>query len=313
MNEHFLRDVLSGLTLSPKKLNSKYFYDTRGDALFQKIMQTEEYYLTNCEYEIFEHRANDIASVFIDDLKHFDLLELGAGDASKTRFLLQALVDHKAEFTYMPIDISTSMIAYLEAELPKKVPGLRLTGLNGEYFPMLEQVRKTSSRKKAVLFLGGNIGNLDMEEALSFCNALHDSLNKGDYVMIGFDLKKNPHTIFQAYNDQSGYTKAFNLNLLTRINHELGGNFQIANFDHYNSYDPLSGACKSFLYSLKDQDVRVSNKCFHFAAHEAMEMEISQKYSVEDIYKLANQTNFGVIETFFDSKHWFLDILWQVT
>jgi L-histidine N-alpha-methyltransferase len=313
MNEQFLNDVVTGLSAKTKKLNSKYFYDDEGDVLFQKIMQSEEYYLTDCEYEIFQGKSPALAGVFLDQLKSFELLELGAGDASKTKFLLEALVNRKADFTYMPIDISGSMITYLEDNLPSKIPGLKVTGLNGEYFPMLEKVKTISCRKKAVLFLGGNIGNMDPDDALAFCKQLHASLNPGDYVLMGFDLRKNPHAIFNAYNDKAGYTKAFNLNLLKRINNDLGANFQLADFEHYNSYDPLTGACRSFLVSLKAQQVNLAGQAFHFKANEVIDMEISQKYSMEEIYDLGNQANFEVVETFFDSKEWFLDMLWKVT
>lgn len=312
MNEQFLNDVISGLSAVPKKLNSKYFYDAEGDALFQKIMQSEEYYLTNCEFEIFKARGSEIAALFVNHLREFDVLELGAGDASKSSYLLKALVSQQAEFTYMPIDISASIIDYLTITLPNEVPGLQMQGLNGEYFPMLEKANAVSSRRKAVLFLGGNIGNMTPNEARSFCKTLHGSLNRGDYVMIGFDLRKNPHIIFNAYNDAKGFTKAFNLNLLRRINNELGGNIDISNFEHYNSYDPLTGACKSFLFSLEPQHFQIAGEPFLLNASEVIDMEISQKYSLEEILELANQTNFGVVETFFDSKRWFLDILWEV-
>lgn len=312
MNEQFLNDVISGLSAIPKKLDSKYFYNAEGDALFQKIMQSDEYYLTNCEFEIFKARGPEIAALFKSKLHEFDLLELGAGDASKSSYLLQALVDKQTPFTYMPIDISASIIDYLKVTLPEKVPGLHIHGLNGEYFPMVEKAKEISSRRKAVLFLGGNIGNMNPSEALSFCNKLHGALNKGDYVMIGFDLRKNPHAIFNAYNDSEGYTKAFNLNLLRRINDELGGDIEISNFEHYNSYDPLTGACKSYLFSLEAQEFKIAGQRFQMDAAEVIDMEISQKYSLEEVLELANQTNFGVVETFFDSKRWFLDILWEV-
>lgn len=312
MNDQFLSDVLSGLSSNPKKLSSKYFYDANGDALFQKIMHTEAYYLTRCEHEIFEQRSQDIAGRLIKDLETFDLLELGAGDASKTRLLLQELLNQRGEFTYMPIDISSSMINYLERDLPIKVPGLKLVGLCGEYFHMLNEVKGRTDRRKVVLFLGGNIGNMDLQEARIFCQDLHSSLNKGDYVLMGFDLRKNPHAIFKAYNDDEGLTKAFNLNLLTRINTELGADIQPDKFEHYNSYDPSTGACRSYLYSMEEQQFSIAENTFQLAEHEVIDMEVSQKYSLEEIYELGNESNFGVVERYFDTKGWFLDILWQV-
>jgi L-histidine N-alpha-methyltransferase len=312
MNNQFLKDVTAGLKLKPKKLNSKYFYDEKGDLLFQQIMNSEEYYLTNCEFEIFENKCGEMADSFINKLQSFDLIELGAGDATKTSFLLKALVAKQGDFTYMPIDISSTMIEFLEKELPEKIPGLTVHGLNGEYFPMLQRAYEISKRKKVVLFLGSNIGNLTPAEAREFLKHLRGTLRKGDVLLIGFDLKKNPHVVQAAYNDRTGYTKAFNLNLLERINTSLGGNFDLSNFEHYNSYDPLTGACKSFLVSLAAQDVTIHDMVFHFEEHEIIDMEISQKYAVEEIDDLAAQTNFETKETFFDSKKWFLDTLWQV-
>ncbi len=312
MNEQFLNDVIGGLRTTPKELYSKYFYDQAGDALFQQIMQSPEYYLTKFEFEIFEQRSGAIASLLRKRISQFDLLELGAGDASKSSFLLKALIEQEANFRYMPIDISSSMIDYLEDTLPDQIPGLEVHGLQGEYFPMLAHVKQISKRPKVVLFLGSNIGNFERDEALDFCKGLHATLNPGDLLLMGFDLKKNPHTIFHAYNDHTGYTKAFNLNLLTRINNELDADFDLTNFEHYNSYDPFSGACRSYLVSLKAQQVRIAGEYFDFLENEIIKMEISQKYSVEEIREMGNQTNFDVVETFFDSKQWFLDILWQV-
>lgn len=312
MDNQFLKDVVSGLKRKPKKLSSKYFYDEKGDVLFQKIMTSEEYYLTNCEFEIFEQRSGEIAATFIKHLQSFDLIELGAGDATKTSFLLKELLAKDADFSYMPIDISSNMISYLEQELPKKLPELKVIGLNGEYFPMVQRANEISKRKKAILFLGSNIGNLTPEEAEGFLERLNSSLNKGDVVLVGFDLKKNPHVIHAAYNDRTGFTKAFNLNLLERINNELGADFNISSFEHYNSYDPSTGACKSFLVSLAEQDVTIHDMVFHFEPDEIIDMEISQKYALDEINDLAIRANFETIETFFDSKKWFLDTLWQV-
>jgi L-histidine N-alpha-methyltransferase len=312
MNNQFLKDVTAGLKLKNKKLNSKYFYDEKGDLLFQQIMNSEEYYLTNCEYEIFEHKSAEMADSFINNLQSFDLIELGAGDATKTAFLLKALIAKQADFTYMPIDISSTMVNFLEKELPEKIPGLIVHGLNGEYFPMLQRANEISKRKKVVLFLGSNIGNLTPAEAYEFLKDLCGTLKTGDVLLIGFDLKKNPHVVQAAYNDRTGFTRAFNLNLLERINTELGGDFPLSNFEHYNSYDPVTGACKSFLVSLAAQDVTIHDMVFHFEEHEIIDMEISQKYAVEEIDDLAAQTNFETIETFFDSKKWFLDTLWRV-
>ena len=307
----FLEEVLHGLSQKPKRLNPKYFYDAAGDALFQQIMACDEYYLTRCEKEILETCAADIAVILKDGYDDFDLIELGAGDASKTIHILEELSMMKASFTYVPIDISFSMIQHLGEKLPGMVPGLNVRGLNGEYLDMLRKAYAGSARKKAILFLGSNIGNMEPDAALNFCKAIRATMHKGDQILIGFDLKKNPKTILAAYNDAAGYTRAFNLNLLSRINRELGGNFVPEQFDHYPTYDPGTGACKSYLVSQVDQQVRVGGKLFSFEKNEVIFMEVSQKYNFEEIVNLATLSGFVPVEAFFDHQHWFVDTVWK--
>jgi len=309
---NFLTEVLEGLKAEPKYLHSKYFYDENGDKLFQKIMDCEEYYPTKCELEIFTSQTHELAKTLKNGFHTFDLVEMGAGDATKSTHLLNQLIKEEANFTYYPIDISKSMIAHLEEFLPQKIHGLKIHGLNGEYLQMLEKASELSSQRKVVLFLGSNIGNISIENATKFCTYIRSLLQTGDYIMIGFDLKKNPKIIRAAYNDEQGFTKAFNLNLLARINHELEANFEVDNFEHYPSYDPASGACKSYLISLKDQTVRIGEADFiHFKKDECLFMEISQKYSVQQTDELAKKSGFRAIKHFLDSKEWFLDTVWE--
>jgi len=310
--DNFLKEVLQDLGAKPKSLRSKYFYDDIGDDLFQQIMHCPEYYPTRCEAEILRSKADVIASTLRNGFEQFDLIELGAGDATKTSYILQEFVRNQVNMTYMPVDISTSMIEYLSTSLPERIPGLKVQALNGEYFEMVDEANRRSANHKAVLFLGGNLGNMPPEEALEFCKRLASSLQKGDLVLIGFDLKKNPKVIRSAYDDAGGLTKAFNLNLLSRINRELGGNFDITQFEHYASYDPSSGACKSFLVSLTAQEVNISGHTIQFDEDEYIHMEISQKYSIEEINAMASAAGFEPVERFFDSNHWFLDTVWRV-
>jgi L-histidine N-alpha-methyltransferase len=309
--DQFLKEVLQDLSHTPKTLNSKYFYDEKGDKLFQEIMNCPEYYPTNCEMEIFRERTKELAITLKNGFNTFDLVEMGAGDATKSSYLLKELMDQKADFTYMPIDISSNMINHLEEVLPAKIPGLKVTGLNGEYFDMLEKANKISSRKKVVLILGGNIGNVTPENALVFCSKIRSSLQEGDLVLVGFDLKKNPRTILAAYNDAAGFTRDFNLNLLHRINNELGGNFETEQFEHYPTYDPATGACKSYLVSRINQEVTISGKIFQFEENEYIHMEISQKYSVAETDVMAKASGFKAICHFYDHKKWFVDTVWQ--
>ena len=308
----FLKDVLIGLQSSPKYLSSKYFYDKKGDALFQALMNSEEYYLTNCEMEIFTEQNKQMADAILKFHSPYDFIEFGPGDATKSIFLLKQLVFRKGIGTYFPIDISENIIHLLEKELPEMAAGLKTHGLNGEYLQMLEEAKKFSDNPKVILFLGGNIGNFTPGELPVFLNRLRSHLSANDLVLIGVDLKKNPKKILRAYNDKAGITRDFNLNLLHRINRELNGNFNVNEFEHFPTYDPLSGACKSYLVSLKDQEVSIGSEKISFARDEPVYMEISQKYSLADIDKIATESGFESVKSFLDSGNNFADILWKV-
>ncbi len=310
-NDRFLEDVLAGLQSTPKRLNSKYFYDAAGDKLFQELMNCEEYYPTRCELEIFSKKTAELCKAIIGEGDAFDLIELGAGDATKSTYLLQYLLDHQADFTYLPIDISENVISYLTVTLPVTLPDLQITGLNGEYFDMMEKAASISNKRKVVLFLGSNIGNMPANEAGAFCQTLRNHLTAGDMLLIGFDLKKNPATVLAAYNDKDGITKRFNLNLLERINRELGADFNTAQFEHYPTYDPESGACKSYLISTADQRVKIGHSdVIDFSKDECIFMEISQKFTVAQTDRIARNNSFRPINHFFDSKKWFIDAIW---
>lgn len=310
---HFLRDVLKGLRAPQKFLESKYFYDGRGDELFQHIMHCPEYYPTDCEFEILSEKTGEIIDQLLRQNKSFDIVELGAGDALKSTFLLRYLQQKNVEFTYYPIDISANVISLLEDQMPQRLPGLSMRGLHGEYFEMLKAAGEISKRPKLVLFLGGNIGNMFPEDAKRFCVKLREHLNPGDMLLIGFDLKKDPRVILKAYNDVQGFTRAFNLNLLNRINNELDANFEIDQFEHYPTYDPETGACKSYLVSLRDQHVCIGpdQVRIDFKENECIHMEISQKYTVKQTDLMAITAGFTPMAHFCDSRKWYIDAIWK--
>jgi len=310
-NVQFLQETLEGLHAEPKRMYSKYFYDETGDQIFQQIMGMDEYYLTDAEMEIMKYQADGIADAISKDGHGFDLIELGAGDATKSIHLLKKLIDKKLDFKYFPIDISSHVIDELSTGLPVKLPGLDFQGLNGDYFDMLKKASEISDRKKVVLFMGANIGNMSVNEAQEFCADLKSILSKDDILIIGFDLKKNPKQILDAYNDKSGITRSFNLNLLNRMNRELEADFDLNAFDHYASYDPETGACKSYLISLRNQKVQLGNTVVHFSKDEYIYMEISQKYSLTEIEKLAAASGFKIIQYFTDQQKYFVDAVWK--
>lgn len=306
----FYEDVIRGLKSSPKFLQSKYFYDAEGDRIFQQIMKLPEYYLTKCELEIFSKQTTAICDTFLKHFTEFDIVELGAGDATKSVYLLDYLVKSGVDFTYYPIDISENVIELLENELPHKIPGLKISGLNGEYFDMIKEVNNLSDRKKIFLFLGSNIGNFSKSEAKDFLTLLHDQISPGDLMFIGFDLKKNPSQILAAYNDSQGVTGEFNLNLLRRINKELDANFDINSFVHRPAYDEETGACNSYLVSLKNHQVSIGEtEVIEFIENEPIHLEISQKYSIEEIESLIQNSGFKSVINFFDSNYWFTDVI----
>lgn len=309
MNEAFKKDVDEGLSSSPKKLLSKYFYDEVGDKLFVKIMNMPEYYLTDAELEIFTEQAKDIIHAFDVEGQKLELIELGAGDGTKTIQLLKELQE-KEQFTYLPIDISQHALDGLEKRLAKEVPDVNVETLQGDYFSILNDIKERTA-KKVILFLGSNIGNMLDENAHRFIKQLSENMSTGDKLLIGVDLKKDADIILPAYNDAAGITRDFNLNLLTRINKELGGNFDIEKFDHAPLYNEAAGQAESYIVSTTDQDVSISatDSTYHFDKGERIHMEISRKYDKASISRLIEDTGLYIKNIFTDSRDYFSDFL----
>ena len=306
----FENDVLEGLSSNPKFLSSRYFYDEAGDKLFQKIMDLEEYYLTDAEYEILERHGETMVEKYLSE--PFQLVELGAGDGLKTKLLFNRLFENKIKFSYLPVDISQHALDNLWKDLAEKYPGIDGHGLKDDYFNALKRINGVNQRK-VVLFLGSNIGNYTPAQAEEFLLELRSNVSTGDKLLIGIDLKKDPDVVLKAYNDSEGVTRAFNLNLLTRINRELGGSFDLEHFEHVPEYDEASGAARSFLRSTEDQEVRITalDASFHFSEGESIATEISQKYSLDEVEMLADRTGFTLLENFTDSKGYFVDSIWE--
>lgn len=312
LREKFALDVLTGFCAKQKFLPSMYFYNAKGSELFEKICDLPEYYPTDCEFEILNTHGDTIASMFSD--RAFDLVELGAGDGRKTKVLLSCLQHQNAEFTYIPVDISESAVAGLVDSLARSHPRLSTTGLVGEYIDSIDYLERHSSRNKLVLFLGSNIGNFDTLSSMRFLRTIWQHLNDGDFLLIGFDLKKNVNVMTKAYNDCEGLTRDFNLNVLQRINDELNANFDLSGFSHHGFYNPVHGSMESYLISTKKQQVYIDalGKHFDFTPYESIHMEYSYKYLLENIEAMATDSGFQVIEHWHDSREWFVDSLWRV-
>lgn len=305
-------DTLKGLSASPKFLLSRYFYDDAGSSIFQDIMQMPEYYLTDCEFEIFTTHKKQITEAFHENVQAFDLIELGSGDGLKTKILLQFLVENSIGIHYIPVDISHKANIELVNSLKSELPFLSVNAKTGDYFQEVKKLNGHSGLRKVILFLGSNIGNFTDEEIKLFLGQLSTLCHKGDQVLIGFDLKKSTEVIMKAYNDPHGHTRRFNLNHLIRLNRELNANFDLDQFEQHTEYDPLTGEVKSFLVSKTEQTVYIADleKEFYFRKWEPVFMELSRKFDYGTIEKLAKDHGFRVKTQFTDKRNYFVDSLW---
>ncbi len=277
-------------------------------------MNMPEYYLTRSEYEIFSQQRKEICEAFNAFGEAFNLIEFGAGDGYKTKLLLNYLLENNADFTYYPVDISNHILEELSESLQAELPGLKVKPLNLEYFSALSKLSEMSKKRNVILFLGANIGNFHIEEAGTFLQRINWYSKKGDMLLLGADLKKDPRIITAAYNDPHGITAAFNLNLLSRMNRELGADFDTQHFMHHTFYEPVSGEVLSYLVSLKQQSVNFATLDWKtdLAAFEIIHTEISKKYSIPELESLAIEQGFQILEHFTDEKKHFLDTLWEV-
>jgi dimethylhistidine N-methyltransferase len=311
--EHdFALDVLLGLSKEQKSIPPKYFYDDRGSELFEEITQLSEYYPTSCESEILERHRGEISALIGD--RPFNIVELGAGDGHKTEIILRQLRDDGRSFQYVPIDISEGAMRSLTTRLADGKPPMRIQGIVGDYFHGLIWHSFNHSDRNLALFLGSNIGNMDGHEARAFLRSLWNYLEKDDLLLIGFDLKKSTDVLLPAYSDARGVTAEFNLNLLDRMNRELGANFDRGKFKHYAMYDAVSGGMRSYLISTEEQTVTIEavRTRFQFAAYEAIHTEYSYKFLDTDIRDLAAISGFEIVDQFYDRQKYFTDSVWRV-
>lgn len=311
-------DVRTGLGQTPKRLSSRFFYDDEGSRLFQSIMHLPEYYLTRAEFEILETYKGAFLALFGANQRPFELVELGAGDGLKTKILLGHFQEHNARFRYSPVDISKAALDGLVADLTQQLPNLPVEPQHGEYMQALralatDQLSRVGNVRRVVLFLGSNIGNFAPADALAFYQQISAQLQPGDLLLTGFDLQKHPGLIHAAYNDSQGLTRAFNLNLLRRINRELDANFDLLAFDHYETYSPETGEARSYLVSRHEQVVQIRslNLTVPFRKGETIYTEMSRKFTHEGIEELAAQTGFAVTGWFTDAQGYFADVVYE--
>lgn len=311
MDNQFLKDVEEGLNSEPKFLSSKYFYDKIGDDLFVQIMNMPEYYLTRAEFDIFSNQSNQIIEALeVNPNTYFELIELGAGDGTKTKEILKELHNNKFQFDYVPVDISQNALDDLELSLRDELPTLGVKKEQGTYFEVLKSIRN-SNHPKIILFLGSNIGNLLDNEAHDFLDQLASTLNKNDKLLLGVDQIKARDIVLPAYNDPNNITAKFNLNLLNRINKEFDANFDTNSFTHEPEYTEQEGIARSFLVSTKEQSITIKaiNKTFNFSKGEKIHTEISRKYNDAILEQILSNTDFEIENKFTDTKKYFADYI----
>jgi L-histidine N-alpha-methyltransferase len=276
----FLEDVVAGLSLPQKALPPKYFYDAKGSKLFERICRLPEYYVTRAELSL---TRRNIAAIARFAGRGCELLEYGSGESLKTRLLVRALRPK----AYLPVDISASALERAAKRLAREFPWLRIVPVVGDFSRSLDLPAATAPR--TAYFPGSTIGNLTPEEAHGF---LARSRSHAGRMLVGTDLKKDANVLHAAYNDSRGVTAAFNLNLLARINRELGADFDLRRFSHYSFYNAAQGRIEMHLISLRAQKIKIGAHRFAFARGESIHTENSYKYSVEDFRALAMNAGF---------------------
>ncbi|WP_397546220.1 L-histidine N(alpha)-methyltransferase [Rhodothermus marinus] len=296
----FREDVLQGLAQRPRRLSPKYFYDARGSALFEQICELEVYYLTRTELKILEKYGAEIARHLGPEIA---LVEYGSGSSRKTRLLLNQL---ETPVVYVPVDISRSALKQAMRALQRHYPTLCIRPVCADYtrpFPLPEVSKK--ARRRIGFFPGSTIGNFEPEEALQFLKQIARQCGPEGGLVIGVDLQKDPAVLEAAYNDPEGVTAAFNKNLLVRINRELGGTFDLANFVHHAFYNRAAGRIEMHLVCQKSCQVKVAGRLFSFAAGESIHTENSYKYTLEGFAQLLREAGFRVRQVWIDPKRYF--------
>jgi L-histidine N-alpha-methyltransferase len=298
--EHLARDVATGLARRPKQLPCRYFYDREGSRLFEEICDLPEYYLTRAEAEILRQRAGEVSSRLGAGTT---LVELGSGSAAKTRHLIEALLSRHESLRYVPVDISRTMLKETALALLESYPALEITAIAGEYADGLGRLQAMLEDPKLILWLGSNVGNFERADAAEFLRRIRDTMTPQDRLLVGVDLRKDRAVLEPAYNDSRGVTARFNLNILARINRELGGHFELNAFHHRALYNEQEGRIEMYLVSARPQRVAIDRLALTvpFTAGETIHTENSYKYSTAEIDALAAAAGLETEARWFDT------------
>lgn len=289
-----------GLSAKPKRLPSWLFYDERGSALFDEICEQPEYYLTRCEIALMDEHAASIADTLGSDVR---LVEYGSGNARKTGMLLDHL---QAPVAYVPVEISSEPLRQSVDRLARAFPQLPLQPLCADFSkPLRLPIPPRAPRRTVVYFPGSTIGNFENREAAALLRKMRNEMGDAGGILIGVDLKKDPAVIEAAYNDRAGVTAEFTLNMLARLNREIGSNFDLSAFAHRAHYNPMAGRIETHIVSRRQQHVKVGRVNVAFRADEAIQVEYSCKYSLEDFAALAARAGLAVRRVWTDAERMF--------
>ncbi len=296
----FRADVLRGLSLPAKELPCKYFYDDAGSALFERITGLEEYYLTRTELAIMRHHAAEMAGLLGPRCL---LVEYGSGSSTKTRLLLDRLIEPAG---YVPIDVSGDHLRRAARAIADEYPGLEVLPLCADFTrPVEPPAPRKRPARRVVYFPGSTIGNFTPEESAVLLRQTAALCGRGGGLLLGADLRKDRRVLEAAYDDRLGVTAAFNLNLLAHINRELGADFALDQFRHRAFYNAAAGRVEMHLVSRREQRVRVAGTEFAFAAGESIRTEYSNKYRLRDLHDLASAAGFEVERFWTDEREYF--------
>jgi dimethylhistidine N-methyltransferase len=299
----FAEDVRIGLTAEKKFLLPKYFYDETGSGLFEKICTTNEYYVTRTETDLLYEYSDEIASMN-QNIKY--LVELGSGSSVKTRLIIDSFLKQKNMLHYLPIDVSEIMIDS-SLTLTGEKSGLRISGFISEYEEGISLIHELYDESKLIIFFGSSIGNFDPHHAKRFVKFIGSNMSSKDSLLIGFDMKKDTGILNAAYNDKSGYTSKFNLNLLCRINNELGGDFDLNLFEHHAYFNEEESRIEMRLVSLQDHEVTIGaiNEIIKFRKGESIYTESSYKFTDKMIEEIAMYSYLKLTNIWRDEKNYF--------
>jgi dimethylhistidine N-methyltransferase len=291
-------EVLTGLSCQPKTIPPKFFYDEYGSQLFAQITKLPEYYLTRTEIAILKEHGKEMVSLLGNECL---LVELGSGSSQKIRLLLDAL----QPAAYMPIDISKKHLWQSVQMLATDYPDLEIHAVCTDYSGHFHLPYHPDNKPKAAFFPGSSIGNFDPPHAQELLQQVAQLLGADSTLLIGVDLKKDPQRLNAAYNDATGVTAAFNLNLLTRINRELNANFELSRFEHQAFYNEKPGRMEMHLVSNTPHEVKVGGQTFEFVTGENIHTENSYKYTVAQFQNLANAAGFQSEQVWMDPAELF--------